>query len=134
MNGSAGLIYVLSKYYQIVGKVDWNLMEKYIDSLNLPFTYNYGVNNGTAGILLTIDNILYNLKPIPNPVYKKLKKLKSYYIKHIYYSYVNSKQHMGWPSDGQTFISDDLGAGTLGILYVLISSINGRKTNDDIFL
>ncbi|WP_257875478.1 hypothetical protein [Lactobacillus johnsonii] len=41
---------------------------------------------------------------------------------------------MGWPSDGQTFISDDLGAGTLGILYVLISSINGRKTNDDIFL
>ena len=48
-------------------------MEKYIDSLNLPFTYNYGVNNGTAGILLTIDNILYNLKPIPNPVYKKLK-------------------------------------------------------------
>ena len=59
---------------------------------------------------------------------------QSYYIKHIYYSYVNSKQHMGWPSDGQTFISDDLGAGTLGILYVLISSINGRKTNDDIFL
>lgn len=57
MNGSAGLIYVLSKYYQVVGKVDWNLMEKYIDSLNLPFTYNYGVNNGTAGILLTIDII-----------------------------------------------------------------------------
>lgn len=47
---------------------------------------------------------------------------------------MNSKQHMGWPSDGQTFISDDLGAGTLGILYGLISSINGRKTNDDIFL
>ncbi|WP_223660943.1 hypothetical protein [Lactobacillus johnsonii] len=57
MNGSAGLIYVLSKYYQVVGKVDWNLMEKYIDSLNLPFTYNYGVNNRTAGILLTIDII-----------------------------------------------------------------------------
>jgi len=81
--------------------------------------------------LLTIDNILYNLKPIPNSAYKKL---KLYYIKHIYYSYVNSKQHLGWPSDGQTFISDDLGTGTLGILYGLISSINGRKTNDEIFL
>ena len=133
MNGSAGLIYVLSKYYQVVGKVDWNLMEKYIDSLNLPFTYNYGVNNGTAGNLLTIDNILYNFKPIPNSAYKKLKN-SNYIILNIYYSYVNSKQHLGWPSDGQTFISDDLGTGTLGILYGLISSINGRKTNDEIFL
>lgn len=75
--------------------------------------------------------IILNLSLI-QPI--KIKKLKLYYIKHIYYSYVNSKQHLGWPSDGQTFISDDLGTGTLGILYGLISSINGRKTNDEIFL
>ncbi|PEG68185.1 hypothetical protein A3Q04_09520 [Lactobacillus johnsonii] len=95
------------------------------------FCGNYILSNGSRWTFYFSK--VFNLI-LQSAVYKKLKKLKSYYIKHIYYSYVNSKQHMGWPSDGQTFISDDLGAGTLGILYVLISSINGRKTNDDIFL
>ena len=73
MNGSAGLVFILFKYYCLTDNVNWDLLDRYIDSLDLPFTYNYGMNNGTSGILLVIKTILRSRKKIPKRLYTKLK-------------------------------------------------------------
>lgn len=134
MNGSAGLIFILFKYYCLTDNTNWDLLYKYLDSLNLPFTYNYGVNNGTAGILLVIKTMLKSQRKIPNQLYTKIKNLNDYYTNHLFYSFINSKKHSGWPSDGQAFISDDIGAGTFGILYVITSEMNKGVHHDYPFI
>lgn len=128
MNGSAGLIFILFKYISVTNNDKWKLIDKFIDSLDLPFTYNYGVNNGTAGILLVIKLMLAYNGDIPKRIYNKLIKLDSYYSNHLFYSFIDSRVKLGWPSDGQVFIADDLGSGNLGILLVLnMTEYRGEK-------
>lgn len=134
MNGSAGLVFILFKYYCLTDNVNWDLLDRYIDSLDLPFTYNYGMNNGTAGILLVIKTILRSRKKIPKRLYTKLKHLNDYYNNHLFSSFINSKKHSGWPSDGQAFISDDIGAGTLGILSAITLEMNKGVHHDYYFI
>lgn len=110
MCGSAGLIFILFEYLSITDNVNWKLINKYIDSIDLPFTYNYGVNNGTAGILLIIKIMLSNSGKISDQIFKKLTYLKKFYVNQLFYGFISSTKHSGWPSDGQAFISDDLGS------------------------
>ncbi|WP_241009842.1 hypothetical protein [Lactobacillus helveticus] len=80
--------------------------------------------------MLVIKTILRSRKKIPKRLYTKLKHLNN----HLFSSFINSKKHSGWPSDGQAFISDDIGAGTLGILSAITLEMNKGVHHDYYFI
>ncbi|KRL17171.1 hypothetical protein LA664_00595 [Lactobacillus amylolyticus] len=118
MYGSAGLIYVLSLFYNMTGQFNWKIMEKYLTSLNQPYAYNYGFNNGAAGILYVLIKIKEQ-KDIPGNISQKINSMILNYKRMLLFHYQNKNEVLGWPTDGQIDFADDIGSGTLGIYLVL---------------
>lgn len=118
MYGSAGLIYVLSLFYNMTGQFNWKIMEKYLTSLNQPYAYNYGFNNGAAGILYVLIKIKEQ-KDIPENISQKINSMILNYKRMLLFHYQNKNEVLGWPTDGQIDFADDIGSGTLGIYLVL---------------
>lgn len=119
MAGRAGFLLILLEYYKSTNQPNFNLIDKYLNSLNLPFTYNYGINYGAAGILMVLHEML-KLSELPKVMYEKILQMEKTLCKFVkIHFHENIRGKEGWLTDSQTSFSDDIGSGSLGIAWVL---------------
>lgn len=117
-SGGAGLILTLTHHYHKTGNCDWKRMKSLLKSIEIPFSYNYGIAYGNAGLALTTMGVLL-LPNIPDDLQVELETLLLNQINYIITHFRNDKSEIGFLGDKKSFYSDDFGNGGLGILKVL---------------
>ena len=119
MSGGAGLVLTLIEYSKVINHYDFKEIEYYLNSLDIPYAYNYGINYGAAGLLYVLHRIL-KVPSLPielkNKVLKIEKQLTNFIIVHYH---EDISDNFGWLCDSQVKFTDDIGSGSLGIIAVL---------------
>ncbi|MBB4826665.1 serine/threonine protein kinase [Sporosarcina luteola] len=118
--GGAGIILILLQHYHRQGESDWEVLREFISSLNSPFSYNYGITYGMAGLALVMIGVLL-LPNIPEELKKEFEASLLHKINYITTHFHRNDEEgvVGFLGDKQSFYADDFGAGGLGILLVL---------------
>ncbi|SET25084.1 Protein kinase domain-containing protein [Oceanobacillus limi] len=116
--GGAGLILPLLHHYHKNGGHNWDFILDLVTSLDSPFTYNYGITYGSAGLALVIMGILL-LPDIPDEIKEKFEYILTHNINYTITHFQNNSKVIGFLGDKQSFYADDFGNGGLGILKIL---------------
>lgn len=119
MSGGAGLVLTLIEYSKVINHYDFKEIEYYLNSLDIPYTYNYGINYGAAGLLYVLHRIL-KVPDLPTELKDKVLKIEKQLTDFILFHYHEDiSDNFGWLCDSQVRFTDDIGSGSLGIIAVL---------------
>lgn len=119
-SGGAGVILILIHHYHNGADCDWEVLYELVSSLKSPFSYNYGITYGSAGLALVIMGVLL-LPNIPDKYKKEFDESLMYKINYIttHFHRDDDLGILGFLGDKHSFYADDFGSGGLGILRVL---------------
>ncbi|KRK07187.1 hypothetical protein FC52_GL001073 [Lactobacillus pasteurii DSM 23907 = CRBIP 24.76] len=113
MTGGAGLV-----LYAMCTSDSRFLKNNFLDLYDVPFMANSGVNNGVAGFILPLIIGMKNRR-ISLTNRKRVRHILKYWQSYILTNFRSTKSELGWKADQGIDIKQDLGAGNLGIIFIL---------------